>query len=217
MICAAICEESVEAMVDTAEKLDCDIVELRLDYLVNATDLSLLSELEKPFISTCMPSWEGGKYAGSEEERISILEDSLEFADYATIELATKPALRDVFVEKAKEAGVKVIVAAHDFEKTPSPMEITEIIENEKLAGADVAKIAFTPKTSDDVLATLHPLVSGEDTPLIAISMGDAGRVTRILAPLLGSYLTYGFPDGKAAAAPGQFSIKELKNILGSL
>ncbi|MFH1788946.1 MAG: type I 3-dehydroquinate dehydratase [Candidatus Altiarchaeota archaeon] len=217
MICAALTEDSAEAMSELAANTECDLVELRLDCLKDACDLSALSRIRKKKIMTCMPSWEGGRFEGGEQERIGMLEKALEFADYATIELNTEDEIRNGFVERARGKKVKVIVAHHDFKKTPSPDEIDAIIEKEKQAGADIAKIAFTPRSQEDVLNTLHPLSTRKDIPLITISMGEQGKVTRILAPLLGSYLTYGFPEGRAQAAPGQLSVGELKNILGNL
>ena len=175
-------------------------------------------KIAKPKIATCMPSWEGGRFAGSEEERIRILEDSCGFADYVTLELNMEPHKRDAVIKKAKKMGVKVIIAYHNFKKTPSPPEIEKILASEKSCGADIAKITFMPESPEDVLTTSHALVENKDKiPLIAISMGELGKPSRILGPLLGSYLTYGHPPKKGSAAPGQFSVVELKKILGNL
>src|SRR3989338_2103945 len=46
----------------------------------------------------------------------------------------------------------------------------------------------------------------------IVIGMGEFGKMTRILGPMLGSYLTYAStPYGESA--PGQIDINELKEI----
>ena len=164
-----------------------------------------------------MPAWEEGRFVGGEGERAILLEKALSFADYITVELKMEPETRDSLIRQAKKRKVKVIVACHDFKKTPSPREIRGILADEESCGADVLKIAFKAKDEDDVLHTLHPLVQWKKPPLIPISMGAKGKASRILGPLLGAYLTYGFPDGGQPAGPGQMSVRELRNILGGL
>lgn len=217
MICAVICEETVEEMLAVAVGCDCDVIEIRLDYLKDTSDLSGLSKLGKPSIATCMPRWEGGLYVEGEDDRVEIIRRSMVFADYITIELATQPLLRDNLISEAKARKVKVIVASHDFTSTPPIDKMREIVVDEINCGADIAKIAFTPSSSSDVLSILHMVVEQKDIPVIAIAMGDKGKSSRILAPLFGSFLTYGFPDGKKMAAPGQLSVSDLKSILGVL
>ncbi len=217
MICASVAESTCKAMAERARSCACDIVELRLDFLSEPFNPKAFSQLGKPVIATCMPAWEGGGFTGTEGERAILLEKALSFADYITVELKTEPEKRDSLIRQAKKRKVKVIVAYHDFKKTPAPGEIRGILADEESCGADVAKIAFTAKDEDDVLRTLHPLVEENQIPVIPISMGDKGKASRVLGPLLGAYLTYGFPDGGQPAGPGQMSVGELKSIMGGL
>jgi hypothetical protein len=46
--------------------------------------------------------------------------------------------------------------------------------------------------------------------------MGRIGRASRVLAPLLGCPLTYGYLTG-GAVAPGQLSVRELRAFFRSL
>jgi 3-dehydroquinate dehydratase type I len=204
-------------MAATARACECDMVEIRLDYLAEPAEPRFLQDIGKSVIASCMPSWEGGRFRGSEEERLSVLHTALEFSDYVTLELNTGKKMRDGLIGSAKRKGVKVIVSYHDFEKTPSLEEIRRIISSEKSCGADVVKIAFKAENEEDVLNTLHPIVEEKHTPVIAVSMGEQGKPSRILGPLLGGFLTYGFPDGRKPSAPGQFSVGELTRILGGL
>ncbi|MFH1835453.1 MAG: type I 3-dehydroquinate dehydratase [Methanobacteriota archaeon] len=218
MICASITEETVEDMVDVAKGCDCDLIELRLDCLATFDNLEKLSGIEKPVISACIPSWEGGKYLGDEEDRVKILKQACEFSQYITFELKASPKVRDEMISYAREKGVKTIIAYHNFEGTPKRAGMNTLIESGKAIGADIVKVAFTPNDNTDVLNTLS-LISEfkETTPLIVISMGELGKPSRILAPLLGSFLTYGHPDQREPSGPGQYSITDLKKILGGL
>lgn len=221
MICVSLIESSVDSMVEKSNLAPSGIVELRLDYLSDFSDLESFNRVKKKVIVSCMPSWEGGKFEGSEEERMSILSKALGFADYLTVELSTDPALRDPIVREAKKRGVKVILSFHDFNSTPDREEIIKKLNEEKRNGADIAKVAFTAKKHQDVLTLMQVLVDMVDEsfqiPIIAVSMGSLGRISRILAPLLGSYLTYASMDEESTAAPGQLTYVELKQILSIL
>lgn len=214
MICASITEPLVNEMVKTANSTHADIVEIRMDYLREVKGIEKLEEIKKPLIATCMPQWEGGRFKGSEDERISILQDAIKFSDYISIELRTKEVLRNKIINEAREGGVKVIVSYHDFEKTPNEEEILEILKKEQEAGGDIAKIAFMPKNYEDILKTMKVLLENKlKIPIIAISMGELGKISRILGPLFGSYLTFASPGKGKESAPGQLTVDELRKV----
>jgi 3-dehydroquinate dehydratase-1 len=219
MICAAITESSIDEMVKTANLTDADIVEIRMDYLdlgeLCKIKIEKLGGIKKPVVATCMPEWEGGRYVGSEDDRISTLTGAFEFSDYVSIELKTREDLRNRIISEAGKSGVKVIVSYHDFEKTPTEEEILDILKKEKEAGADIAKIAFMAGNYGDVLRVMNVLVENKaGIPIIAISMGEFGKISRVLGPLFGSYLTFASTGGGSESAPGQLTVDELKQIL---
>lgn len=215
MICIAITESTIDSMVRIANSTDSDLAELRLDYLDDFSEIEKIRNIRKPKISTCMPVWEGGRFKGSEKERIEILLSAIEFSNFVTIELRTRKSLRDRLIKKAKETGVKVIISYHDFNSTPERKETLKILKKERAAGADIAKISFMPKNYADVVNTMYTLVGNNlEIPIIAVSMGRLGRISRILAPVFGSYLTYASAGKGKESAEGQLTVKELKNIL---
>lgn len=214
LICVPLVEKTVEEDVRLANSVDCDVVEVRLDYLTAKSGIGRMARIRKPVIATCMPAWEGGLFKGGEEDRVRILESCLPYCRYVTVELKTDGKLRDMIVKKAKRAGVKVIVASHDFRKTPKAEEIIRIIRQERKAGADMAKVAFMAKKSEDVLVLMQALSAGKKLlPVIALSMGDEGRISRVLAPFFGSYLTFAAASKSKVSAPGQLTIEEVKRF----
>jgi len=218
LVCVSLIEETLTDMLSEAEQTEADLVELRLDYLKKDFDTTKIREIEKPVIATCMPNWEGGLFAGSEKERIKLLEESLPYIQYITIELNTEEKLRDDLIKKAKDAKVKVIVAFHDFEKTPSLDEIKKILGKESDACADVAKVAFMPKNTQDVLNVIKATVESDSpSDVITLSMGELGKASRIVCPLLGSMLTYASASENKKAAAGQLTVRELKKVFTSI
>ncbi|ODS42496.1 MAG: type I 3-dehydroquinate dehydratase [Candidatus Altiarchaeales archaeon IMC4] len=215
MICVPITEDNVEDAVKTANSIDCDIVEIRLDYLEDASKIDFLAKIKKPKIATCMPKWEGGRFGGGEEERIDILLSAIDFCQYVSIELGTSEKLRGDVVKKAKEKGVKVIVSYHDFKSTPSRDEIIKILKDEETAGADIAKAAFIPESASDVRKIMS--VIGDKhiwIPVIVIAMGELGRMSRARSLLMGSYLTFASSGKGKESAPGQMSVQEIRETL---
>jgi len=194
-----------------AKKLGADILEVRIDLLdMDArTVLSKIKKLDLPVIITNRMKQEGGAWEGSEDGRIQTLLSLLHLADAVDIELCAPE--RDAVVEKARTERKTVIISTHDFQNTPEPDVMAGIIKESFEAGADIAKLAVMPQTLLDVLNLLEvTLQSGGN--VCTIVMGNTGRHSRVVAPIYGSVMTYGYVD--KPAAPGQLRVDELKSIL---
>ena len=101
------------------------------------------------------------------------------------------------------------IISYHNFEKTPELNELTYIVEKEKQIG-DIAKVAVMPEKLGDTLVILAILSRFDDT--IAISMGELGSYTRVMASKFNSPIT--FAAGRDVTAPGQLDIETMKMLL---
>jgi len=183
-----------------------DMIELRLDLVTEPiqTIKAIREATEKPIIATNRLQAEGGKFLGSERERIDLLVQASEYADLVDIELQAE--LREEFISQVSRP---VIVSYHDFQGMPEIDELAAIKGRMKKAGAAIAKIAVTPKRLKDDLDLLGFLLAA-DMPLCLIAMGDLGRHLRAVAPLYGSALAYGYI--RESTAPGQMSLAELSS-----
>ncbi|VVB51137.1 3-dehydroquinate dehydratase [uncultured archaeon] len=218
MICVTLTQRTPEEMVKAAAESNADLVEVRLDYLDEAADLTPLAQIKKPVIATCMASWEGGHFKGHDDHRFQILTKALEYSKFITVELRGNPRLRDGLIAAAKNAKVKVIIAHHDFEGTPDLRGVLEILKHEQSLGADIAKVAFTPKSMEDVLTVIDSIPKSRlPIPVIAISMGELGRISRIAGVLFGGFLTYASPDGSEPAVVGQMTVSETRKIMEAI
>jgi 3-dehydroquinate dehydratase type I len=218
MICASITEPVLKNMIDAANYSSADMLEIRLDCLEKYAGADLLRKITKPLIVSCMPASEGGKFSGTEEERINILFEAVQYADYVSLELSTKKELRERIIYEARIRDTKIIATYHDHKKTPKIKEIKEILKKEKKMGADIAKVAFQAKDYGDVMTLMGVLLENDvGIPIIAISMGEYGKISRILGPLLGSYLTFASPAKGQEAAPGQLTVEELHTVFDML
>ncbi|MCL2114824.1 MAG: type I 3-dehydroquinate dehydratase [Methanobrevibacter sp.] len=185
-----------------------DILELRIDGLTDPSTKvvkDIIEEINFPTIITNRVKSEGGFFQGSEEERVAILQECSEIADYVDIELQTDLK----YIKSIKDSGVKTIVSFHDFEKTPPVDDLLAIVKKEKKLG-DIAKIAVMPRNLEDTIIVLAILSRCKDT--IAISMGELGSYTRVVASKFSSPIT--FASGEDATAPGQIDIETMKLML---
>ena len=195
-----------------AEELGADLVEIRLD-LICGDPRDEIKSLRKatrlPIIATNRMIQEGGKFCGDEEERISLLAEAAEWADIVDVEFRAKG--RDSLMGRVDKP---FIVSYHDFKGMPSYEELKRLRDEMFKAGSNIAKIAVTPQRLSDCLSLIELLLETK-MHICLMGMGPLGRHLRVMAPIYGSVLTYGYIDDETA--PGQISVKDLKAVLDML
>jgi 3-dehydroquinate dehydratase-1 len=125
------------------------------------------------------------------------------------IELASLRELRSIRSQFPKKP---FILSAHFFEHTPPDDELASLLESMAAKKPDIIKVACRCNSSADLgrLAVLQHL--NRKLPLALMGMGELGRISRTMLPLLGARLVYGWLD--APTAPGQPSVSELHKQL---
>lgn len=202
-----------------ARKAGADMLELRLDqfrslrleYLTGIikeikkkTRLSIIATLRYRGEEKFLPV----RHRISEEKRFVILSFILPLVDLIDIELSAKKIIRRV-ISRAHAAGKKVIVSYHNFKKTPGLKELDSIAGESRKKGADIVKIAAFARSQKDLARLMMFTHECKIRPIVTIAMGKRGSISRIIAPLFGSCITYAAATRKAA--PGQFNLSKLK------
>ena len=216
-IAVPVMQKTTEDIINIANdyiKKGADLLELRIDRIIDVNSDTIrktIEEISFPIIVTNRSKNEGGYFLGSERKRIDILKSccELEFVEYIDIELQTDPCLRTYILGKCENAGVKTIISFHDFEKTPPIDDLLSIVKEEKSLG-DIAKIAVMPKDLEDTISILAIMSRCDNT--IAISMGELGSYTRVMASKFNAPIT--FVTGGDVTAPGQIDIETMKLML---
>ncbi|MGM9943345.1 MAG: type I 3-dehydroquinate dehydratase, partial [Lysinibacillus sp.] len=139
--------------------------------------------------------------------------------DLVDVELFNEEENVKTLVATAKENGVYVIMSNHDFFKTPAKEEIISRLCKMQEYGAHIPKIAVMPTSVADVITLLDATntmkTEHADRPLITMSMGGTGVISRLAGEVFGSAFTFG--AGKEASAPGQIPVEELRTVLNIL
>ena len=126
---------------------------------------------------------------------------------------ATKPEKE---IRRFQRMGVRVIASHHDFDETPDDRILRMLMEQMQQGGADVAKLAVMPKNADDVVRLLkltNDIKQKYPTlPVVTMSMGALGVVSRMAGEIFGSCITFGAVG--EISAPGQIPAGHLEHIL---
>ena len=180
------------------------LAEIRLDAMCEFDLARLLADSPCPVIVTYRPRREGGLYDGPEGKRLETLRQAARLgARYIDVEHDALRSLGDVPPDR-------LIVSYHNFERTPEDLAVIHA----RLAkmGAAVVKVAVTANHILDTVPVLR-LLKEATVPTIALSMGERGILTRILAPKFGGFLTYAADNGGREAGPGQVTVGEMCNL----
>jgi len=197
-----------------------DVIEIRLDGLRDPRIATCIASLPQPVLVTNRPAWEGGQFTGSEEERIDLLCQALQWgARYVDIELLAAPNFRARVQQEAKKLGAQVIISNHDFQGTPNAAHLRATLQQMINSGADIGKIVTTAATPEDALRilTLQQEAMAARFPLSAFAMGAAGAISRLATLYLGGFMTYAALSPEQATAPGQITVQNLHALLSLL
>ena len=140
-------------------------------------------------------------------------------ADLLDIEFFPNREGLPALIGQAHKAGAAVVCSSHDFHKTPSRTEMVTRLTAMQQAGADLPKLAVMPNSPSDVLellaATAEMAEQHPETPVITMSMGARGAVSRLCGETFGSAMTFANPG--QASAPGQVALDVVNEVLDSL
>ena len=226
LICTPITPSTHEDFVsdiDYALSQNPDVVEWRLDYFDNLSSLdyvyntltSIKYKLANTiFILTLRDNKEGGKCTLSQEDKLKIIKSALktDTIDILDIEQIQGKDYISSVKQMINNTNTKLLLSYHNFEFTPNKEEIVQKIKKALELGADIPKVAYMPHSSEDVLCLLDASISCRkllEAPIVSISMGDLGKISRVYAGQFGSDIT--FASLKDSTAPGQIKIDDLK------
>ena len=186
-ICASVAGNNPEMQIKKANSSGASYIEFRLDLIPNLDINHLLSICALPVIIT-------------DRKNIDNLIGAIQqHCDYIDVDISDQQ--KEQIISEAKKYHCKVIVSTHDFEKTPNDFPIIQ-------SGFEIIKIASMIHSKSDAYRLLGLLDKRKN--LILIGMGRYARYVRLIAPIMGSFLTYASVSDQTG--PGQMNIEEVIN-----
>ncbi len=224
------CRDEIISLTRQYKELPMDLMEWRADWFEDIENIynvtNVLTEIRDilediPLLFTFRTKGEGGVHAMDTDAYISLNQAAAAtgMADLIDVELFTGDKHVTDLISFIHQYNTKVVVSNHDFSGTPAKSDIISRLRKMQDLGADISKIAVMPQNKKDVLtllaATEEMAADYADRPLITMSMGNLGSLSRLAGEMFGSCLTFG--SGTAASAPGQIDAEELHSILQSI
>ena len=198
LLCETVTGQSMAELVAARDSATHgDMVELRLDGVADLDVAGALQSRRVPAVVTCRPTWEGGRFDGSEEQRAAILTRALELgAEFVDVEWRAISRSNGVdFGSIVRRDRARTVVSSHDFDGVPPDLD--HRVREMRSVGAGAIKVAVAVSRLTETLALKR---IGDEGDAIVIGMGEAGVPSRLLATHYGSRWTYAGP----AVAPGQ-------------
>ncbi len=228
--CVSIVGKTKDYIIKEAnflKTINVDIIEWRVDFFEHVESIKKIKDvlkiirkilIDKPIIFTFRSSKEGGEKEVSSEFYFRLNRDiaNTKLIDIIDIELLNSENNIKELIDISHKNNVLVIISFHDFKETPSKEKMKYCMYRSIELGADIPKIAVMANTTEDILDLLDitRIIKEKypNIPIITISMGKKGIVSRITGELFGSSIT--FASAKKASAPGQIPIDDLSHII---
>ncbi|MCD7982055.1 MAG: type I 3-dehydroquinate dehydratase [Clostridiales bacterium] len=232
VICVPVVEKEEGAVIRKIRALteqNVQMIEWRADCFSRMEEpervREILNEI-KPFVRdtvmlfTIRTKQQGGMTDTDEKNILYLNEIAAKSGSVDLIDLeffeATRPERE---IRRFQRMGVRVIASHHDFRATPDERILQMLMDQMKQGGADIAKLAVMPNTADDVLRVLKLTNDTKQKypglPVVTMSMGGLGVISRVAGEFFGSCITFG-ADGEVSA-PGQMQKDVLEGVLDAL
>lgn len=226
LICAPLVGRTFDRLIAELEEVlpkKPDVLEWRVDFFEDIGDqtavIAAASAIKHkagkiPLLFTRRSVIEGGENIALSEAQVITLYNAVcasSCIDLIDYEMANDPANIAQVRASACDNGVLLVLSFHNFSFTPGLETLTEKFLLADQLGADVAKVAVMPRDLGDVLTLLTATYEASKKlhiPLISMSMGPMGAITRVAGSVFGSALS--FAVGAASSAPGQVPIEDL-------
>lgn len=209
LVAGVISSAEVWREIANTPDLPCDLIELRLDALPRE-DRLIAQQIPapKPLLLTPRHKSEGGCCDWDDAERSALAMELLPLAAALDWEIARLDGAAELLAA-AKRQGVLLVASAHFFDRMPSLTEMQELEASASAAGADIVKIAFTPKNETD-MAIGDDFLRLCSMPAAIMGMGALAATSRARYTRQGSALLYGYL-GHTPTAPGQLSAHQCR------
>jgi 3-dehydroquinate dehydratase/shikimate dehydrogenase len=212
-ICVSLTDDDTTALIDRMVDLAevADLFEVRGDLGRDLDLLTLIRARTRPMVYACHPVSEGGQWddADTKGRRLLLQEAVKRGFDYVDVEY--RSGLLNVAADKA---GRGLIVSHHDLSGTPEDLD--SLYAGMAEMGADIVKIAVTPRSIVDVgrlVAFARDRARGSGPPLLPIALGPLGMLTRVLGGRWGAPFTYACAGSGLEAGPGQIPARLLADL----
>ena len=218
--------EEIEEETRQVKEMNPDLVEWRADCYEEGKKQEKCLELLKtirdilgeiPLLFTVRTDKEGGNVQILFEDYVKLLEEAAKtgYADLIDVEVYFEGHDTKNLIRHLQKQNSFVVASNHHFHETPDVEAMLGILREMDQKGADILKLAVMPQCEEEVYTLLQATVKMKketEKPVITMSMGKTGVLSRLCGEVTGSAVT--FAAGIRASAPGQIPVKRMRDTL---
>lgn len=195
--------------IPEAEDAGADAVELRLDLFprsLSADQMTSIRRCRLPLIVTVRSRQEGGNFRGTPDNWWALVSPWLSDATLVDVEQDFS-----MLVPFIQDAGAEIIASFHSGRMLIGG-ELGAVAS--RLRAYGLPKVVVRPESPVDVL-TLCWFTHRTEKPIITSIIGSKYRYARVMLPLFGSDMAFGYAG--QATAEGQYHVREMRQIIDAL
>jgi 3-dehydroquinate dehydratase/shikimate dehydrogenase len=182
----------------------CDLVELCVDHFLKEPDVGdLVKGIPKPILIACRRSQDGGKFEGTDDERMMLLRQSI-VAGPEYIELDLEAAAK-----VPRFGNTKRLIDVTSLSGPPENLE--EIFDEAIAAKGDAVKFAWPTPTFEAAWPLIKLLAQKHSLPVVGLGIGKAAVTLALIGRMLEAPWSYAALEKGLESFPGQPTVAELK------
>jgi 3-dehydroquinate dehydratase / shikimate dehydrogenase len=184
----------------------CDLIELCLDHLVKEPDVGeMLQGIPKPILVACRRPQDGGKFEGTEEERMTLLRQAIVAGpQYVELDLETAPKV-------PRFGKTKRVISVISLSGPPE--DVDAVYDEAANQNADVIKFAWPASTFEAAWPLLKIISQKRQVPTVGMAIGRAALTLALLGRALDVPWSYAALERGLESVPGQPTVHDLKDI----
>jgi 3-dehydroquinate dehydratase/shikimate dehydrogenase len=218
-VCIALGFPDVESLISHARDEYASgerFLEFRLDYLpepqrgVPALKRFLARHADCSILATCRRRQNQGRFVGSIEEQLHILDAAREAGAHAVdLEIESAESCEDRLADL--RSSTYLLLSYHNFGGTPPRLDT--VLRRMVRIPAHGYKIVTTARKPSDTSRVLSLAKTFPKVPTVLLAMGETGFATRVLSPAFGGVYTYAAPNMATGTASGQVTAQKLRGL----
>ena len=183
-----------------------DVIELCLDHLKKEPDIKdMLSAVSKPVIVSCRRKEDGGKWDGTEEERLMLLRQAIVAGpEYIELDL-------EIAQKIPRFGSVQRVISFTRMDRPEN--DIDQIFDEAATQHADVVKFTWPTPTLDAAWPLLVAVSEKRRLPIVGMGLGRPEITFSLLGAKFGSPWIYAALERGMEAFPGQATVFELDEV----
>jgi len=216
-ICGSIGAKGVDGLRSQIRKaftLGADYIEIRFDFLKTSDiehAIRIAESTKDKAIFTLRSAQEGGKFKGTENERVELLE-KLSMARPMLLDVEYRTIKNnDYLADFLTSQQTPILISWHDFKCTPTKNRLLDVLNGMKIY-SNYAKIVTTARETHDALRVLDLYEDVTGLELIAFAMGEFGVISRILCTMIGN-APFTYTSVNSNTAPGQLDLSRMRRL----